>query len=476
MVLEYGAHQLVAYLGWIGTMLLVGMVLRAKIPFLKNWLVPSAIIGGIIGFILINTGVLGLDVNMFSTIAGQLFTLGFISIGLTEADKEKGKSSGAMAKQMAQGGAGIGLTWCMLFAVQLLLGAGFFKVWNMITGSDISVVLGMMLPRGYAQGPGQAVANGKIYESFGWENAAMVGITFAVFGFLYAYLFGVPLAKYGLKKKLSRYGGGDIPDDVLKGFFSKGVDCPSAGKLTTHSGNIDSFAFHCALVCATYMITYHLTYFVAGFLPATGSKIVIGLLFMWGMFMGYAIRFILGKLGIMHMVDNNTQKRITGFTTDFMVCSAFMAVSMQIVGSMMLPIIILTFLAACLTFAVCVFFGSRYGSNIDFERTLASYGMATGTAASGIALCRIVDPELKTTASVELGVAQAFMNLTTIMLPVGLGIVTMTMPWTICFALYGVFAVAMVIVMKVFGVIKKPSYTLKGGKTGLYDSDVAEEA
>ena len=94
VMLEYGAHKLVAYLGWIGIMLLIGMILRAKIPFLKNWLVPSAIIGGLIGFVLINTGVLGLDVAMFSTIAGQLFTLGFISIGLTEADKEQGKSAG----------------------------------------------------------------------------------------------------------------------------------------------------------------------------------------------------------------------------------------------------------------------------------------------------------------------------------------------------------------------------------------------
>lgn len=461
VMLEYGAHKLVAYLGWIGIMLLIGMILRAKIPFLKNWLVPSAIIGGLIGFVLINTGVLGLDVAMFSTIAGQLFTLGFISIGLTEADKEQGKSAGDQAKQMAQGGMGIGLTWCALFVGQLLLGAGFFKLWSMFTETSLTPVHGMMLPRGFAQGPGQAVANGAIYESFGWENAAMVGITFAVFGFIYAYLFGVPLAKYGLKHKLSRYGTGEIPDDVLKGFFSKGVDLPNAGKLTTHSGNIDSFSFHCALVCATYMITYHLTYFVAGFLPETGSKIVIGLLFMWGMFMGYAIRFLLKKLGLMHMVDNNTQKRITGFTTDFMVVAAFMAVSMQVVGELMIPIIILTFLAAVLTFGTCIFFGSRYGSNIDFERTLASYGMATGTAASGIALVRIVDPELKTTASVELGVAQAFMNLTTIMLPVGLGIVTLTMPWNIGFALYFVFMIAMVIVMKVTGVFGKRTYTLK---------------
>ena len=43
---------------WIGIMLLVGMVCRAKIPLLSIILMPASVIGGMIGFILMNLGVL----------------------------------------------------------------------------------------------------------------------------------------------------------------------------------------------------------------------------------------------------------------------------------------------------------------------------------------------------------------------------------------------------------------------------------
>ena len=46
---------------WIGIMLLVGMILRAKIPFLANILMPASVIGGVIGFILMNIPAQGLD-------------------------------------------------------------------------------------------------------------------------------------------------------------------------------------------------------------------------------------------------------------------------------------------------------------------------------------------------------------------------------------------------------------------------------
>lgn len=49
-------YKLLVYFGWLGAMLIVGMVLRAKIPILRNMLMPSCVIGGTIGFFLINFG------------------------------------------------------------------------------------------------------------------------------------------------------------------------------------------------------------------------------------------------------------------------------------------------------------------------------------------------------------------------------------------------------------------------------------
>ena len=82
---------------WIGIMLLVGMVLRAKVPFLANMLMPASVIGGIVGIILMNIpGFIELteiDPAMCNTIVGFFFTLSFISIGLTATPKAEGQTS-----------------------------------------------------------------------------------------------------------------------------------------------------------------------------------------------------------------------------------------------------------------------------------------------------------------------------------------------------------------------------------------------
>ena len=50
--------DVVTTFSWVGIMLLAGVVLRAIIRPLGNILMPACVIGGIVGFILMNTGVL----------------------------------------------------------------------------------------------------------------------------------------------------------------------------------------------------------------------------------------------------------------------------------------------------------------------------------------------------------------------------------------------------------------------------------
>lgn len=452
-------YTLLIYFGWLAVMLLVGMVLRAKIPLLRNMLMPSCVLGGVIGFILINTGVLDLDVSIYTQIAAQLFTLSFISIGLTAPDKDANTSGGQQAKEIVTGSLGLGVVWIILFILQTFMGVFFFRGANLF-GVDIHPVYGMLLPRAYAQGPGQAAANGAIFEGFGWENAAMVGMTFAAFGFLFAFLFGVPLARWGLKKGLTRYRE-EISEDVLKGVFHKGANLPSAGKQTTHSGNVDSMAFHVAVMCACYLVTYHWTFWLAGYLSETWARVCIGMIFIWGMLVGYLVRFILGKLNLLHLLDNTTQKRLTGWSTDFLIVSAFMAVSVKVLGAWFVPIMFLCITAAILTFGICIFFGQRLGAKHDFERTLGLYGMATGTVPSGIALCRIVDPDLKTTTAVELGGSNIFMNINLLMLPFNVGAASGDMSLMVACGVFAAFLIPLMVILKLGGAFHKRTYTLR---------------
>src|SRR5699024_10692585 len=54
------------YLGalcWIGVLLMLGTLIRAKVPLFQKLLFPSSLIGGLIGFVLINLDLIGMPTS-----------------------------------------------------------------------------------------------------------------------------------------------------------------------------------------------------------------------------------------------------------------------------------------------------------------------------------------------------------------------------------------------------------------------------
>ncbi len=91
---------------WIGILLMLGTFLRARVKFLQTLLFPASLIGGIIGFFLINVGLIGLPSSagwkvlspkVFSMLTFHLFAFGFVGIGLLEnKNKKEGQSKEIM--------------------------------------------------------------------------------------------------------------------------------------------------------------------------------------------------------------------------------------------------------------------------------------------------------------------------------------------------------------------------------------------
>ncbi|MBT7890218.1 MAG: hypothetical protein HN580_14445, partial [Deltaproteobacteria bacterium] len=162
------------------------------------------------------------------------------------------------------------------------------------------------------------------------------------------------------------------------------------------------------------MVAFFITYFVClglqAILPGPIKAIAFGLMFLWGMIVASIIRMILGKLGLTVYLDNNVQRRITGVAVDFMVVATLMAVKVAIVWAFIVPILILSVSAAILTTLFLMFFGNRL-DHLGFERFIALFGTCTGTAASGLLLLRIVDPEFKTPVAQEVGLMNVFLLL-----------------------------------------------------------------
>ena len=205
--------------GLASIMLCIGMLLRAKISFLKNMLVPASVIGGIIGFIFMNATSIsemnvGTDVEMFTFIVNNLFTVSFISISLTSTPTGNGNS----AKSVVQGTVGLGLVWCLLYAVTPVIAT----IIVLLLGKQLNVnpIYGMLVQFAFCQGPGQAAGYGAIFEQYGWEHAAMIAIAFSAIGFIAAFLVGIPAAKLGIKKGLAK-NCGKLNEAISKGYFTK---------------------------------------------------------------------------------------------------------------------------------------------------------------------------------------------------------------------------------------------------------------
>lgn len=103
------------------------------------------------------------------------------------------------------------------------------------------------------------------------------------------------------------------------------------------------------------------------------------------------------------------QCKITGWTADYLVVCAFMAVSLNVIKDWIVIIVAVSATITAVTFVVCFYFGQRFGGSNDFERTLGLYGTCTGTVPSGIALVRIIDPNFHTSTGVELGACNLIM-------------------------------------------------------------------
>lgn len=472
-------YSVVMAFGFAGFMLCIGLALRGKISFFQKTLMPVSVIGGVIGFIFMNLiiskyPIFGVSVKDFSSIVDVFFVLSFISIGLTGSKKRKKKEAMTEEEKKSQksnstvkGAMGLGLIWCILYALTPLIGIGIVFLIGQVFG--MNPMYGILIPFAFCQGPGQASTYGRLFEyTYGFENAEMVALAFAICGFLAAFLIGVPLAKYGMKKGLAK-NKSKINESVERGYFKPEEQRETLGKATTQSANIETIAIHFALMGTCYLIAIGLSKLIA-LIPGIGTTFA-AMLFFWGMIAAYIVKAIMRKLNIEYLINNALQARITGALSDYLVICAFMAIQLNVIGSWIIPIAVVSLVSAIATFFVCLYFGSRLGSDHDFERLLGLYGTSTGTTPSGISLLRMVDPKLQTTTGAELGMMNMAMLFSTpTMLVITLaGLNTISLPIA-CIGLFATILVYMVL-LKVFRVWRKPTFSLRKGRLNDGEAD-----
>ena len=396
--------------GWLASMLLFGVFLRARTPFLQRFLFPSCLIGGIAGLILLHVRIIDIAASDLETFAYHFFNISFISVGLTPGNDRQQSSAGG--KEFIKGSAWMALIMCSCFGLQASAGGFIVKLFG-IFGLNLFPTFGFLAPLGFEEGPGQALSVGKVWEGFGFAQAASLGLTFAAIGYFFAFFVGVPLVNRGIRQGLAAHRTKDMSRDLLTGIISKDKQTESAGKLTLQTGNVDSMAFQAALVGFVYLITYAFVKYIGLLLPPDAARIMWGFFFVFGLVLSASIRLLLQRFGCEHLVDPGIQRRVTGWSIDFLMVATVMAIQLPVVWKFVMPLTAISAVNGLLTTAIVVYLGKRLW-NYNLERTAAVFGTVTGTVSCGLLLLRIVDPEFKTPVAVEI----AMMNVLAVV-PIG---------------------------------------------------------
>jgi ESS family glutamate:Na+ symporter len=388
--------------GWLSIALLVGVLLRATVPFFQKFLFPGCLIGGILGLAAMHLGMINLSVDMLEGFAYHLFIISFISLGLTPGEQ----SGPGTSKEIARGGLWMALVEGVTLPMQAIIGGLVIMALGYI-GVKLFPTFGFLVSLGFTEGPGQALSIGKVWEGFGFQFAATIGLTFAAAGYLVAVFLGVPLANRGVRKGQARYLPRALPMDFIRGLVGRGDKKEPAGYQTTNSSNIDTLALHFALVGLVYILTYHLVKFVAGLLSADMADMLWGFFFFAGLLVALLVRLLMTGLNIAYTIDPGVQRRVTGWAVDYLIVATMMAIQLVVVKEFIVPVSIIIVLATVSTAWIVFYLGRRLWSN-QLERTLAIFGTCTGTVSTGLLLLRIVDPEFKTGTALELGFMNVF--------------------------------------------------------------------
>jgi ESS family glutamate:Na+ symporter len=133
-----------------------------------------------------------------------------------------------------------------------------------------------------------------------------------------------------------------------------------------------------------------------------GSKLpstLWGLHFILGSLLAIALRSLLRRTGRDGFVRDDMLARTSVIAVDVTTAGAIAAVRLDVLTAWLLPILVMSLLATVLTLLGCLWLARRAFPEAPFAHTLVLFGMGTGTLSTGLALLRMLDPELRGTVA-----------------------------------------------------------------------------
>lgn len=381
--------------------LLVANALKKNIPLLQESLIPTSVLSGAIllaitaifrlitkdsffdGILFNGNGSANLEVLTYHTLA-----LGFIASALKTSDQ---KTTKKRALEIFDSG----VTTVATYLLQAVVGFGITMIAALII-EDFFPAAGVLLPFGYGQGTGQALNYGGIYEAeYGFVGGRSFGLTIAAMGFLSASIGGV--IHLTLLKRRGKITGNKSTEIALRS-----EDIESSNEIPMQE-SIDKMTIQISLIIVAYVLAFFMMYGLSALLPGMKS-VIYGFNFLLGVIAATIIKFIIKLLKKTNIVkkdymNNFLLTRACNFFFDLMVVAGIAAIRIDMLKRYWGILLILGIVGLVITYAYTRIVATTLFKEYAEEQFLATYGMLTGTASTGIILLREIDGDFKTPAA-----------------------------------------------------------------------------
>ena len=322
-------------LGIMAAGLLSATFLRTRILFFQKYLIPNALTAGFLLLPVYNfvMPVFGITTDGIGSLVYHLLNISFVAMTLRKSPPSGKKGD------MRIFGTSVGVL--SQYALQALLGLGVTLIFMKTVLPDIFPSFGLLLPLGFALGPGQAFAIGTGWESFGFEGAVFIGLTFAAIGYLWACFGGVFLINYGIPQRVdgscrnrcAQYKGSAYGS--IRERARTNTRFVSYNRNRSHRLDDLQRGYRSGSYFLSYLFLRLLT-FLLSFAGKAGEDLAVnlwGIGFIFAALVSLAVKQLVAKLKIEHTIDNGSMTRISGMSVDIMVTASIAAISLAVVGN-----------------------------------------------------------------------------------------------------------------------------------------------
>ena len=404
---DYNAWEFIIQVAIIVAVIIIGNIIRRKVPFIRDSLLPSSVIGGIILFLIkfIPGADKAIDSGFMEIITYHCLGLGFVALGLkTEKKKKDDKKLIIMDS---------GIITVNGYLIQAIVGLGATLLLSQFVFKDLFPASGLLLPMGFGQGTGQALNMGKVFQGLGFENGTTFVLSIAAVGFIVACLVGVIYMNI-LKKdgKLKLQEQRINKNNEMKESIYESDEAPvneSVDKLTVQLGLI--FSVYLVTYGVIFLTSYLAKNYLGNFGVNTVSPLLWGFNFLFGSMFAILLKKIMrglrkSKIMTHEHVNNFLMNRISGFFFDVMIVAGIAAIDWKNLEGLLIPLIVVCVLGTIATFFYLKFICKKIYNTYEYEGFFSYFGMLTGTASTGMILLREIDPNFETPASDNLVLQQ----------------------------------------------------------------------